>query len=104
VKVAVFGPEHRVGILDGENVIDIERAYAKLAREVQDHPLPYAAAAAATPAGLESFINMGDRAIESAKQALSICLEPATRLAHAASRSSARLAARNCALLSPIVA
>jgi 2-keto-4-pentenoate hydratase/2-oxohepta-3-ene-1,7-dioic acid hydratase in catechol pathway len=70
VKVAVYGLEHRVGILDGEDVIDIERAYAKLAREVQDHPLPYAAAAAATPAGLESFVTLGGRAIESAQQAL----------------------------------
>lgn len=70
MKVAVYGPEHRVGILDGENVIDVERGYAKLAREVQDHPLPYAAAAAATPADLESFINLGGRAIESAQQAI----------------------------------
>ena len=43
VKVVIYGPAQRVGILNGEDVIDIEGAYAKFAREIQDHPGPDAA-------------------------------------------------------------
>ena len=70
MKVAVYGPEYRVGIVAGEDVIDIEGAYAKLARELQDHPVPYAAAAATTPANLEHFIQLGDKAVEGAQLAV----------------------------------
>ncbi len=70
MKVAIYGPAHRVGILNGEDIIDAEGAYAKFAREVQDHPVPDAAAAATTPANLEDFIRLGDQAIEGAQQAI----------------------------------
>ena len=70
MKAAVYGPERRVGIVEGVNVIDAEGAYAKYAREVQDHPVPYAAAAATAPADLERFILLGTRAIEGAQQAV----------------------------------
>jgi len=70
VRVVVYGPERRVGILEGEEVVDVEAAYAKLAHEVQNHPAPYRAAAAATPADLEAFIQLGDRAIDGAKEAI----------------------------------
>jgi len=68
LRVAVYGPERRVGIVQGESVVDVELAYAKLAREVRDHPLPYALAAATTPHDLEQFIELGDRAIEHARE------------------------------------
>ena len=70
MRVAVYGPERRVGIIDGDNIIDIEGAYAKLASEVQNHPVPYAAAAGATPANLEHFIQLGSKAIDGARQAV----------------------------------
>lgn len=70
MKVVVYGPEHRVGILNGDDVIDAEGAYAKLAREVQGHPAPYAIAAATAPSSLEQFIQLGARAIEGAQQAI----------------------------------
>ncbi|HEY7466508.1 MAG TPA: fumarylacetoacetate hydrolase family protein [Dehalococcoidia bacterium] len=77
MKVVVYGPERRVGILDGENVIDAELAYAKLAREVQDLPVPYAAAAATAPANLEYFIQLGDKALEGAQQAVEYVMKRA---------------------------
>ncbi len=70
MKIAVFGPDHRVGIIQEENVIDAELAYAKLAREHQNHPVPYAVAAATTPASLEHFIGLGDKALEGAREAV----------------------------------
>jgi len=70
VKVAVYGPERRVGILEGEAVVDAELAYAKLARELLDHALPYALAAASVPHDLEQFITLGSGAIERAREAV----------------------------------
>jgi acylpyruvate hydrolase len=94
VKVAVYGPEHRVGILNGDNVIDAEGAYAKLAREVQNHPVPYAAALATTPGNLEHFILLGDKAIEGAQQAVEYLTE----------RAGDRLGPRGEALVVPLSA
>jgi 2-keto-4-pentenoate hydratase/2-oxohepta-3-ene-1,7-dioic acid hydratase in catechol pathway len=70
VRVVVYGPDRRVGILDYDDVVDIEMAYAKLAHEVQNHPAPYRAAAATTPADLEAFIQLGDKALEGAQAAI----------------------------------
>src|SRR4051794_25628594 len=70
MRIAVFGPERRVGALQGDNVIDLNAAYAKLARERNNEAVPYAAAAAVAPADLEQFIMLGDRALEAAQQAI----------------------------------
>jgi 2-keto-4-pentenoate hydratase/2-oxohepta-3-ene-1,7-dioic acid hydratase in catechol pathway len=70
MKIVVYGPDRRVGVVSGDDVIDVEGAYAKLARETQDHPSPYAIAAATTPSDLEQFIQLGDRAIEGTQQAV----------------------------------
>jgi len=70
VKVVLYGPERRVGILEGEDVIDIKAAYAKFAHETQDHPAPYRQAAATTPADLEAFIQLGDKALDGAQKAI----------------------------------
>jgi 2-keto-4-pentenoate hydratase/2-oxohepta-3-ene-1,7-dioic acid hydratase in catechol pathway len=91
MKVVVYGPEKRVGILEGDEIVDAEGAYAKLAGEVQDHPVPYAAAAAAAPADLEQFILLGDKAIESAQQAVE----------YLTGRAGDRLGLRGEALLLP---
>lgn len=70
MKIAVYGPDNRVGIVDGSNIVDIEGAYAKFAREVRNHPLPYAAAAATTPCSLEAFIQLGEQALSGAQEAI----------------------------------
>jgi 2-keto-4-pentenoate hydratase/2-oxohepta-3-ene-1,7-dioic acid hydratase in catechol pathway len=77
VKVVVFGPQRRTGVLHGDDVIDIELACAKVAREVHGHRLPYAFAAANAPADLEQFIQLGARAIEAAQEAIEYVEESA---------------------------
>src|SRR3990172_6302341 len=70
MKIVVYGPEHRVGYLDGTRVIDVNGAYAKYARETQNEPLPAAMASAMAPATLQEFIEAGPRAIESTEKAV----------------------------------
>lgn len=70
MKIALFGPNRRVGIVDGDDLIDVEAAYAKLAKEAQGEPVPYNTAAATAPADLEQFILLGDRALDGAREAV----------------------------------
>ncbi len=70
MKIVVFGPQRRTGVLLGDDVIDVELACAKLAHEVHGHPLPDAFAAANAPADLEQFIQLGDRALEATQEVL----------------------------------
>lgn len=70
MKVVVFGPQRRTGILQDDLVIDVELACAKHAHEAEGSRLPYAVAAASASADLEQFIIGGDRAIEAAKAAV----------------------------------
>ncbi len=70
MKIVVFGPERRVGALQDGQVIDLNGAYAKYARERENEPLPHAMASAMAPANLQDFIEAGPRAIESATKAI----------------------------------
>jgi len=70
VKIVVLGPERRVGALHDGQVIDLNGAYAKYAREREDEPLPHAMASAMAPANLQEFIEAGPRAMESARKAI----------------------------------
>lgn len=70
MKLVVYGPARRLGALQGDQVVDINTAYAKYLRETQDEPLPYEMAAAVVPAELGAFIESGSRAIEGAQRAL----------------------------------
>jgi 2-keto-4-pentenoate hydratase/2-oxohepta-3-ene-1,7-dioic acid hydratase in catechol pathway len=69
VKVVVYGPEKRVGILQGEDIVDASLAYASLAAS-RGERLPYAVSAATVPSDLEQFIEAGDRALEGVQQAV----------------------------------
>ena len=40
MKLVVFGPDRRVGSLQDNQIVDLNGAYAKYAREVDDDPLP----------------------------------------------------------------
>lgn len=65
MKVAVFGPDHRVGIVEDGFVVDISAAHAAhLAANAS------AGSAADVPASLNDFIAMGDVAIKAARAAL----------------------------------
>jgi hypothetical protein len=94
VRVVVYGSERRVGILEGDNVVDVEAAYVKLAHEVQNHPAPYRTAGATTPADLEAFIQLGDRALEGAGNAVDYLMQ----------RAGDRLGPRGEANRHPVVA
>lgn len=70
MKVVVYGPDRRLGAIDGDQVIDLNFAYAKYLRETQNEPLPYEMAAAIVPAELGACIESGARAIEGAQRAI----------------------------------
>ena len=70
MKLVVYGPERRVGALAGDQVIDLNRAYAKYLKEKQGESRPAAMAAAVVPADMAGLIASGPRAVEGAQQAL----------------------------------
>ncbi|MBA4865181.1 fumarylacetoacetate hydrolase family protein [Streptomyces sp. PSKA54] len=70
MKVAVFGPDRRVGVVHENTVVDINAAYAKYLAETTDTARPLVEAAAAVPAQLNAFIEEGARALEGARAAL----------------------------------
>jgi acylpyruvate hydrolase len=71
MKLVVYGPDRRLGALEGDQVIDLNFAYAKYLRETKDEPLPYQMASAIVPADLGSFIESGQRAIDGSQEAIS---------------------------------
>lgn len=77
MKLVVYGPEKRLGALQGEQVVDLNGACAKYLREVRDEPLPYEMATALVPPDLDRFILSGQRGIESAEQAVEYLMKTA---------------------------
>src|SRR5690348_8221932 len=77
MKIVVFGPERRVGVLVGEQVVDANRAFAKYLFERQGEPRPGPMAAALAPAELGAFIESGPRALESAQKGIDYVLKEA---------------------------
>lgn len=61
--------QERLGAVDGEAVIDLNRAYAALAR-AQGHRAPQAAADAAIGRDVLEFLRFGDDAVGAAKEAV----------------------------------
>jgi 2-keto-4-pentenoate hydratase/2-oxohepta-3-ene-1,7-dioic acid hydratase in catechol pathway len=70
VKIVVFGPERRVGVLRGDMVIDLSLAFAKFLKERRNEPHPTPLAAVLVPSDLGRFIEAGPRALEHAEAAL----------------------------------
>jgi acylpyruvate hydrolase len=70
MKLVVYGPDRRLGALEGDQVIDVNHAYAKFLCETRDEPLPFEMASAVVPAELGAFIRSGPRAVEGARQAI----------------------------------
>jgi acylpyruvate hydrolase len=70
VKLVVYGPDKRIGALQGDQVVDLNGAHAKYLKETQKEPLPYEMAAAIVPADLDRLILSGQRGIEGAERAL----------------------------------
>ena len=70
MKIVVFGPDKRVGILRDETVVDVSYAVAKYLHERQGERLAHELAGALAPADLARFIEAGPRAIEHAQKAV----------------------------------
>ena len=77
MKIVVFGIERRVGLVVGDQVIDVHRACAKYLKERQSEPRPFAMAAALAPADLGAFVEAGPRALETAQKAADYLLKEA---------------------------
>jgi len=70
MKIVVFGRDHRVGALDGERVVDLNRAFTSFLREPRGDLSAQAEADARVPCRLEDFIAAGPAAIEDAQRAV----------------------------------
>lgn len=68
MKIVVFGPEKRTGILRGDEVVDLSLAYAKFLRERGDERRPVEMAAALAPPDLAALIEGGAAALENAER------------------------------------
>ena len=71
----VFGPERRVGALEGEEVIDLNGALASYLREQRGDGNAQAQADERIPQRLERFITLGKAAIEDAQRAIEHALK-----------------------------
>ena len=70
MKIAVFGPNRRVGIVDDGFIVDVSATYAKYLSDSLEIGRSEAHAAAAVPAELNAFIEEGDQALRGARVAL----------------------------------
>ena len=70
MKIVVFGPEKRTGVLRNGDVVDIAGAFAKVVHEREAERNPVELANALAPAELGRFIEGGARALENTEKAL----------------------------------
>jgi acylpyruvate hydrolase len=70
MKLVVYGPERRLGIVQGEQVIDVNGACAKRLHEALNERRPAEMAAVAAPGELGAFIEAGERAKDEALRAV----------------------------------
>ena len=80
MKIVVFGPNRRTGVLQDGEIVDIARAFAKCLRERDGERNPALVADALAPSDLGRFIEGGKRALDNASRALD-------HLAHAHDRA-----------------
>ena len=69
MKLVVYGPQKRLGAVEGESVIDLNLACASYLAS-QGHPLPFATADASVPCELGAFIEAEQRGIDTAERAI----------------------------------
>lgn len=70
MKVVVYGPEKRLGVLHNGSVVDACFAFAKYLRETNGERYPLEHAQAIAPADLARFIEGGKRALDNTQKAL----------------------------------
>ena len=78
MKLVVYGPARRLGLVQDGLVIDVNGASAKQLGEAQGERRPYEMAAAAAPEELGAFIEAGERAIEAAQRGAEHVLQRAS--------------------------
>lgn len=71
MKIVTYDSDHRTGVLQDNNIIDISASFAKYLAERENKPNAIAIAAALAPADLAAFIDGGDEALENAETAIS---------------------------------
>ena len=69
MKFVVFGEQKRVGLLEGDSVIDVNNAAAKYLAEKRGAKSAAEEAAVNAPANLTAFIEAGDRALDLTREA-----------------------------------
>jgi 2-keto-4-pentenoate hydratase/2-oxohepta-3-ene-1,7-dioic acid hydratase in catechol pathway len=69
MRLVVYGPRRRLGAVEGDGVVDLNRACAAYLAS-RGERLAYEVAAAAVPDELGAFIEAGDRGVESASRAI----------------------------------
>jgi acylpyruvate hydrolase len=74
VKIAVFGPRKRTGVLHDATIVDLSYAYAKYLRERTNEPSPLDMAEVVVPSDLARLIEGGRRALDGAQTALDYLL------------------------------
>jgi 2-keto-4-pentenoate hydratase/2-oxohepta-3-ene-1,7-dioic acid hydratase in catechol pathway len=70
VKIVVFGPFKRTGVLHGETVVDLSYAYAKYLRERTNEPHPLEMADVVVPSELARLIEGGSHALDAVQTSL----------------------------------
>ena len=70
MKIVVYGPERRVGVLHNAGVVDACYAFAKYLRETVGERYPLEHAQAIAPSDLARFIEGGRRALDNTQKAL----------------------------------
>jgi len=70
MKIVVYGPDRRTGVLRDGSVVDLCNAFAKYAAEKNGEPHPIELAEALVPADLARLIEAGPRALDNAAEAL----------------------------------
>ena len=70
MKIVVFGPAKRTGVLHQNNVVDLSYAVAKYLREKQNEANALEMAEGIAPSNLARLIEGGQRALDTAQQAL----------------------------------
>src|SRR5271155_3717669 len=74
MKIVVFGPRKRTGVLHDGNVVDLSNAYAKYLRERTSEPSALEMAEVVVPSDLGRLIEGGPRALDAAQMALDYLL------------------------------
>jgi len=70
MKIVVFGPFKRTGVLHDENVVDLSYAYTKYLRERTNEPSPLEMAGVVVPSELACLIEGGSRTLDAVQTSL----------------------------------